>query len=252
MGRRAREELSERQKKIWRCIYKYEKEHQRPPTVREIREECNISSTSLVDYHLRQLEQKGFIVREKGKARGIILLRRPGGVERRAINVPLYGSIAAGKPIPSTQQRDPEDVVTIWRDLLPPLAEDKLDSLFALRVQGDSMIDALVGDGDLIICLRDNNPKNGQMVAAWLPERNEATLKYYYLVAPDDPSVPPSSNGMEADEVAQPDPEEVVEALREKVRVRLVPANSAYEPIELPADQVEVHGRVVLVVRQFA
>lgn len=241
--------LSKKQARVLDFIEKFFDQHERPPTVREIQAGCQMSSTAVVDHYLTQLEKKGWIRREKGKARGITLLRPRTQEEENALRIPFYGPIAAGKPIPSSEEHDPDDYISIPRDLLGSIAANKHDKLFALRVQGDSMIDALVGDGDLVICLRDEDVRNGQMVAAWLKDRNEATLKYYHLIKPA--PAPVGKDGYE-DDFAQPDPDELAEQFAAQVKVRLVPANKAYSPVELPPDQVEIHGRVVLVIRVLA
>ncbi|MDQ7030320.1 MAG: LexA family transcriptional regulator [Ardenticatenia bacterium] len=249
MGKRASSTLSGIQARILRFIADYHRQHGVAPTVREIQAGCHLSTTSLVDYHLRRLEEKGYIERIRRSARGIVLRATAlaGDNARTTVRVPFYGHIAAGSPMPTAEDHDADEDVYIWRDLLAPVPEDRLDDLFALRVRGDSMIDALVGDGDLVICLRTDSVHNGQMVAAWLPERNEVTLKYYYLIPPAQEL--PDGSSLH-DDVIQPDPDDMVASPSAQAVVRLVPANPSYEPIEIPADAVEVHGRVVLVVRQ--
>ncbi|GEM_PF-58099 len=248
MAKRGSAELSKPQANILRFIAEYHRQRGVSPTVREIQRGCRLSSTSLVYYHLRRLEEKGYIERMHRSARGIVLRSTTpnGDSSRPTVRVPFYGHIAAGRPMPTAEDRDADEDVHIWRDLLASVPDDRLQDLFALRVKGDSMIDALVSDGDLVICLRADSAHNGQMVAAWLPERNEVTLKYYYFIPPPSPRVVGAL--AEPDEIAQPDPDD----LAAQAIVRLVPANPAYEPIEVPADAVEIHGRVILVVRQLA
>ena len=111
---------------------------------------------------------------------------------------------------------DPESGVDIARSLLP--RNENLGDLYALKVQGDSMIDAMVNDGDIVIMRRTNQARNGEMVAIWLNDRDETTLKYFY-----------AENG----------------------RVRLQPANPSMKPIIINnPDIVEIQGKVLLVIRQ--
>jgi repressor LexA len=136
------------------------------------------------------------------------------------LQIPIAGRIAAGLPlpIPSTDFSyfDPESMVDVAASLLP--RGEKGEGLFALEVQGDSMIDAMVYDGDLVIMKRANEARNGEMVAVWLSDRDETTLKYFYL---------------------------------EKGRVRLQPANPTMQPIYIDDPSVvEIQGKVVMVIRQ--
>jgi repressor LexA len=121
------------------------------------------------------------------------------------------GTIAAGLPI-ATGDPDPDDYLELTRDIV---AEQ--DGLFALKVAGTSMIDALVNDGDIVILKQQNEARNGEMVAVWLRDRDETTLKRFY---------------------------------RENGHVRLQPANPALAPIYVHPSAVEVQGRVVAVIRQ--
>lgn len=205
-----------------------------PPSIREICEEADISSTSVVNYYLEQLEEKGYIERDRRVSRGVRLLKplsQAAGAATRTLEkatqtvsellqIPLVGRIAAGElmPVPSSDfsYYDPDSMVDIARSLLP--AREKGDDLFALEVQGDSMIDAMVNDGDIVIMKRSQEARNGEMVAIWLNDRDETTLKYFYL-----------ENG----------------------RVRLQPANPTMEPIFIDDPQnVEIKGKVVMVIRQ--
>ena len=207
--------LSQRQQQMLEFIGEFMDEHQFPPTVRDIRAGCGISSTSVVDYNLRLLQRDGHLRRLPEVSRGIELLGSRRRSRRDVVQVPILGNIAAGEPLPipssdSWQSNEMESV-----ELAPSLTKGKQD-IFALRVKGLSMIDAFVADGDLVLLEPVTQPENGDMVAAWLTDREEATLKRFYL---------------------------------EGDMVRLQPANSTMEPINVPADTVAVRGRVVGVIR---
>ncbi len=210
--------LSQRQQKILEFIERYLAENSFPPTIREIGAAVGISSTSVVNYNLKKLEEGGYISRNPDVSRGIRLLRparpltAPSG---HPTAIRLLGRIAAGQPIPVPDQ-NPFGGETI--ELAELLVSDPED-VYALEVRGDSMIDALVADGDLVILRYQQTAHNGDMVAAWLKDREETTLKYFYL---------------------------------EGDRVRLQPANPSYQPIYVPPHQVEIQGKVIAVVRRLA
>jgi repressor LexA len=188
-----------------------------PPSIREIGEATNISSTSVVTYYLKQLEEWGYIERDAKFSRA---LRLSGVTGRNLVKVPLLGPIAAGTPIQvpapgETYIGNEIDGVDVARSLLP-LGEKGTD-LFALKVQGESMIDAMVSDGDIVIMKRTEQAGNGEMVAVWLPARDETTLKYFF---------------------------------KEKDRYRLQPANPTMGPIFVNKDEpLEIKGKVVMVIR---
>jgi repressor LexA len=199
--------LSTKQQKILDFLRRFIREKDYPPSIRDIQEACGISSTSVVDYNLKALERMGYIHRDREVSRAIELLngsgRRP-----RMIAVPVVGQIAAGQPIPVPEASvDYSETVEIAEEM----ARGK-ENIYALRVKGTSMIDALVNDGDIIILEQAGSPENGEMVAAWLKSEQEATLKRFY---------------------------------REGGRVRLQPANEAMEPIYTDADNIEIQGKVL-------
>lgn len=207
-------ELSAKQQHILDAIREFVDEHDYPPSIRQIQETCGISSTSVVDYNLRILEKQGFIRRDREVSRGIELLS-PGSRRGRLVEVPIVGAIAAGLPIPVPTEEAwttrSDDVIS-----LPPEMLGNRDSVYALRVKGNSMIDALVNDGDIVIIQGSTSADEGEMVAAWLKREGEATLKKFY---------------------------------REGDRVRLQPANQTMDPIYTEAANVEIQGRVVTVIR---
>jgi len=207
--------LSDRQQRMYDFIRKFFQENQYPPTIREIGEAADISSTSVVNYNLNKLVEAGLIERNKEVSRGIRLTETPsfsmGGLFSRSI--PILGHIAAGQPITVfPDERASADTLDLATDVV-----GRAQEVYALRVQGDSMIDALVDSGDLVILNYQKTANNGDMVAAWLTDREETTLKYFFL---------------------------------EGNQVRLQPANANYDPIIVPAEKVEVHGKVIAIIRQ--
>ncbi|RMF48619.1 MAG: repressor LexA [Anaerolineae bacterium] len=233
MARKRTSGLSERHRKVLQVLEKFQDANGYPPTIREIGELAGISSTSLVNYYLEQLQEKGYIQRETRLSRGIRLLKRlseEGAQKARqavtavqqneVLRIPLAGRIVASAPAPvpgsDFNYFDEESAIEVARSLLP--GREPLDDLYALEVQGDSMIDAMVNDGDIVIMKRTNQARNGEMVAVWLADKEETTLKYFYKEGP---------------------------------RVRLQPANPTMQPIIIDDPQhVQIQGRVVMVIRQ--
>lgn len=207
-------ELSGKQAQILEFLREFIDEKDYPPSIRDIQEGCGISSTSVVDYNLRKLEEKGLIRRDREVSRGIEVLgargRRP-----RIVEVPLLGAIAAGQPIPvPTSDRwgsDAEDTVAVTEDMIRGK-----QNVFALRVKGTSMIEDLIDDGDIVFLEPARAAQNGDRVAVWLKDRAEVTLKRFYL---------------------------------EGDTVRLQPANSTMQPIYTPASNVEVQGKFISSIR---
>ncbi len=203
--------LSAKQQSILQFMRGFISDHDYPPSIRDIQVGCDISSTSVVDYNLKALERLGYIRRDREVSRAIELLDR-GGRRPRTVMVPIIGTIAAGQPIPvpTPETWDSIDYDNVF-DATEDLTKGKTN-VFALKVRGASMIDALVNDGDIVILEQTNACEDGDMVAAWLKRENEATLKKLY---------------------------------REGKRVRLQPANSTMNPIYTEADNVEIQGKVL-------
>ena len=138
-------ELSAKQTLIVDFIREFIEEKDYPPSIRDIQIGCGISSTSVVDYNLRRLEEKGLLRRDREVSRGIELL--DGRRRTRTVDVPVLGTIAAGQPIPvPTSDRwasDVEDTVTVTEDMVRGH-----ENVFALRVKGTSMIEDLIDDGE--------------------------------------------------------------------------------------------------------
>ncbi|MEX2446493.1 MAG: transcriptional repressor LexA [Dehalococcoidia bacterium] len=206
--------LSDKQRQILDFLDRFISEHDYPPSIRDIQTGCNISSTSVVDYNLKRLEEKGFIRRDREVSRAIELLNGQGERRRRTIPVPLLGPIAAGVPIPTHPDAvAPEELVELTEE-----QAGGRSNLYALRVQGTSMIDALINDGDIVVLEPRETADPGEMVAAWIEDRGETTLKRYYP---------------------------------EGAQVRLQPMNATMPPIYEDARNVRVQGRVVATIRSF-
>jgi repressor LexA len=207
-----------RQRKIYAFLQEYMEANGYPPTVREIGQAVGIKSTSLVSYYLKSLDKKGLIDREPSVSRGIRLAEtptpeEPTDMDTGAVSIPYLGYIVASDPIP-VNPLEGDETIEINRALFGREADD----LFALRVKGNSMIDALIHDGDLVVLKQQEHIENGQMAAVWIDnDLGETTLKKVY---------------------------------REGKRVRLQPANPAMDPIYVPAAQVQIKGKVVMVIRQ--
>ena len=208
--------LSDKQRRIIRFIDRFLGEKGYPPSIRDIQGGCNISSTSVVDYNLNILESRGYISRHADVSRGIRLLTRTPSAET-IIAVPVIGMIAAGEPIP-VPTPDTWDVAAVSETMgVPSELTRGREDVYALRVKGESMVDALINDGDIILMQYVNAVENGEMAAVWLKSEKEVTLKKVYA---------------------------------ESDRVRLQPANSQMQPFYTSPDNVEIQGRVIAVVRQ--
>ncbi|MEU7819261.1 transcriptional repressor LexA [Catellatospora sp. NPDC049133] len=203
--------LSERQRRILEVIQDGVTSRGYPPTLREIGRAVGLAASSSVAYHLRELEEKGLLRRDRGRPRALSVrlpLDDDGIPQQRGaatVQVPLLGTIAAGGPILAEQSL--EETLTLSRDLVGH------GTLFSLRVRGDSMVDAAICDGDVVVIRQQPTAHSGEIVAAMID--GEATVKVYRV-----------SRG----------------------HVELVPCNPAYDPI--PGDDAVVLGKVVAVVRR--
>jgi len=208
--------LSSKQQRIIDFIRSFLADKGYPPTVRDIVSGCGISSTSVVAYNLDILRKEGYIRRHREVSRGIELLARsPAWGD--LLQVPIIGYIAAGEPIP-VPTPDTWDV-TASSDTLE-VTENLTrgrKGVYALKVKGSSMVDALINDGDIVLMQYVNVVENGEMAAVWLQAEKEATLKEVYV---------------------------------EPGRIRLQPANSQMRPIYAEPDNVEIQGKVIAVIRQ--
>ena len=214
--------LSDRQRRMLEFIQRFGDDSGYPPSIREIGTAVGISSTSVVNYNLNRLVEEGYLDRDQNVSRGIRLTERLGKAAERlaeVVRVPLVGRIFASEPIPLPGTDSPifgaDEAIEITRGLLT-----NGEGLFALQVQGDSMIDAMINDGDIVVMKREPEWRNGDMVAVWLKDKEATTLKHIY---------------------------------REGKNVRLQPANPTMKPILIDnPESIEVQGKVMLVVRQLA
>lgn len=178
-----------------------------PPTVREIQKALNISSTSVVYYHLKILEKEGQIKMHKRKARGVIPTQQKG--------IPIRGFIYADRPLPGP---DSEILGFISVSTLKPSSK-----IYALWVKGDSMVDAGIHDGDLVVLEGTNEVKNGDMVAVWIRGRDVTTLKRFF---------------------------------RDEKGVTLKPESPFFkEPIRIEGEELEnleIKGKVIMVIRDLS
>jgi len=206
--------LSSKQQNIIDFVRRFLVERGYPPSIRDIVNGCEISSTSVVDYNLGILEERGYIRRHREVSRGIELLAWSPVLR---CQVPIIGQIAAGEPIP-VPAPDTWDVTASSETLevTEDLTQGK-EGVYALKVKGLSMVDALVNDGDIILMQYVNVVENGEMAAIWLKAEKEVTLKKVYV---------------------------------EPGRIRLQPANSQMQPIYTDPENVEIQGKVIAVIRQ--
>jgi repressor LexA len=200
------EQTTERQQRILEVIHEFTAERGYPPSVREIGERVGLSSSSTIHAHLKTLERRGLISRDPTKPRALRSeVTPPGSPLPDTIVMPVVGKVAAGVPITAQENIEGEFVL--------PASFTRTSDGFMLRVQGDSMIDAAILDGDLIVVRPQRNANNGEIVVAMV--EGEATVKRFY---------------------------------KEDGRVRLQPENPAMEPIY--ASDVTIVGRVEAVVRK--
>lgn len=178
-----------------------------PPTVREIQKALNLSSTSVVHYHISILEKEGLVKRLKGKARGIIPTLPKG--------IPIRGFIYADKPLPGPNS-EPQGFISV--STLKPSP-----NIYALWVKGDSMVDAGIHNGDLVVLERTHEVKNGDMVAAWIKGKEATTLKRFF---------------------------------RDERGVTLKPESPLFkEPIRIEGEELEnleIQGKVLMVIRDLS
>jgi len=215
--------LSDRQQEMLAFLKQYIDKNGYPPTIREIGQAVKTSSTSVVSYNLNLLQAKGYIQRDREISRGVKLIEER--VERAdmapvvgLVHVPVLGRIVASEPVPIPDDNfsplDVDESIALTRDIVR-----EKGPIYALQVKGDSMIDALIHDGDIVVMRRQSEVKNGDLVAAWLKAEKETTLKRFYRES--------------------------------KNRVRLQPANPTMAPIFVHPSNLEIQGKVIAVIRQF-
>lgn len=218
----------ERLKEAMAFIIRYQRKNGYPPNVRDLCEGVGIKSPSHAHKILDQLEQRDLIAREENKSRAVRILDAAyeflGKMTRRmeeSLTIPVKGRIVASEPIPMPESDldyfDAESMVSVPYSAFRP--GEKTEGLFALEVQGDSMVESMVNDGDTVILRPVQEVENGEMVAVWLKDRQETTLKHFH---------------------------------RKDGRIILRPANPTMKDIEVEnPEQLEIQGRVVMVIRQY-
>jgi repressor LexA len=202
--------LNTTRENILQFIHGFIDERGYSPTVRDILKGCEISSTAVVQYHLDVLEKEGRIHRDPEIFRSIRLYQK-----KSTVIVPILGTIAAGTPIPVPNSDNWTIPATETIEVPQDMIGEK--QVFALRVKGQSMIDALIDDGDIVLMETADSAENGEMVAVWLKDREEVTLKKIYV---------------------------------ESDRVLLKPANQSLKPMQQNPDNVEIQGKVIGVIRK--
>ena len=206
-------ELSDRQQKMLTFIRDYLADHGYPPSNREIGQATGISSTSVVDYNLKRLERKGHLICDPKVSRGIKLSNEQSFSNVSVFSAPVVGRIAAGQPIEALE--NPGEAI----DLTPDLAQE---GCYVLKVKGESMIEDLIADGDLVVVKPQPTAQNGDIVVAIIDD-DQATLKRFYRE--------PGKGASGSD------------------RIRLQPANATMEPIYCSPAQLQIRGKVVTVIR---
>lgn len=198
------EQLTDKQEKILTVIKKFIAENGYAPTIRELCNLCGLSSTATMFVHLKNLTNKGYIKQTENKFR-TIELNVPNEYSKNndsVVEVPLLGKVAAGNPIEAIE--NPDNYFSLPKELIPQNNE-----VFTLEVNGESMINVGIFDGDIVIVKKQNVANNGEIVVA-LTEENEVTLKRFY---------------------------------KEKDHIRLQPENDFLDPIILP--NVKILGKAI-------
>lgn len=204
------EDLTAKQKNVLDFLKEAVHKRGYPPSVREICEAVGLKSTSTVHSHLTNLEKKGYIKRDPTKPRAIEIMDYPHqeqSIKKRMVNVPLVGKVTAGQPILANENI--EDVFPLPQDFL-----ETTDDVFLLQVDGSSMIEAGILDGDSVIVKKQSTAQNGEIVVALIDD--EATVKRFY---------------------------------KEKKGFRLQPENSTMKPLHV--SEVVILGKIIGLLRRF-
>ncbi|MEG0994792.1 MAG: transcriptional repressor LexA [Bacilli bacterium] len=204
------DKLTERQKDILQTIKKFIANNGYPPTVREIGAKLDLSSPATTFFHLKKLEEKGYLRKGNSKNRALEILVPNEYLDKQegVVQVPLLGKITAGTPIEAIEV--PNEYFSLPSNLIPNNHE-----IFTLKVDGESMINVGIYDGDVVIVQRQNNANNGDTVVAMTTE-NEVTLKTFY---------------------------------KEQNHIRLQPENDTMNPIIL--EDVTILGKAIGLYRKF-
>lgn len=202
--------VSQTRKRILKFIKDFIEDRDYAPTVRDIAKGCSISSTAVVQHHLNILEREGHIRRDPKVFRSIQLVEK-----KNIVLVPLLGTISAGEPIPVLSPETWRSEAIEILELTEELTKGK--EVYALKVKGFSMIDALIDDGDIVLIQPVSTVQNGDMAVVWLRREQEVTLKRIYS---------------------------------EPEQIRLQPANRLIEPTFHKLDNVEIQGKVIGIIRK--
>ena len=203
-------EITKRQEEVLIFVKKYMATHGYPPAIREICKGVGLSSPATVHAHIKNLEKAGYLKNESNKFRTIELLVENEYLEKNeeVVKVPLLGKITAGNPIEAIE--NPDDFISLPANLIPAK-----ETIFTLKVSGESMINAGILDGDIVIIQKQSVARNGDIIAAMTPE-NEVTLKTFY---------------------------------KEKDHIRLQPENDTMEPFRF--QNITVLGKAIGLYRKF-
>ena len=204
------EKLTTKQELVLQIIKKWIAKYGYPPTVREIGEQAHLNSPATIHFHLTKLEEKGYISKGNGKNRTIEVLVPNEYIEKdeNIVEVPLLGKVTAGSPIEAIER--PNEFFNLPASLIPAK-----ETIFTLNVSGESMINAGIFDGDIVIVQKQSTARNGDIIVAMTAE-NEVTLKTFY---------------------------------KEKNHIRLQPENDTMAPIIL--DNVTILGKAIGLYRKF-
>jgi len=204
--------LKPRQYEILEFIKQFRDIKRYPPAIRDIQSACNLSSTSVVDYNLKILERDGYIKRDKTVSRSIEIVQ----TDRSDNSIAVLGYIAAGEPLLLPTEDHWGSIEPLEMLDLPKAFLKDPTNVYALKVKGTSMIDALVDDGDIVVIKPVHTVRDGDMVVAWLQRENSVTLKRLF---------------------------------REPDRIKLQPANVNMHPIYVDPENIQVQGKVIAVIR---
>ena len=219
-------DLSARQRKMLDVIREYSDEYGYPPTIREIGDLVGITSTSVVSYNLNVLQARGYLLRDRDISRGLRLVEDSTEHDPQVgstlslpefVSVPILGAIAAGLPLPvpdSNAMLADAEAIRVSRDMIGSTRD-----VYALQVRGESMIDALINDGDIVLMRHQQTAENGDMIAAWIKDEKSTTLKRFYWEAGH-------------------------------TMVRLQPANPLMDPIYVHPRNLDIQGKVIGVIRR--
>ncbi len=229
-------------KAVLQAIADYRQRYGSSPAVRDIVELLGFSSPSVVQNCLQKLQKEGYLQRRERKSRSLTLTGKAkqliGALDE--YQLPVLGRIRAGYPIPTLDGYSPGDETAFLR-LTPDIVPFR-EHLYALEVEGDSMRDAMISSGDLVVLQGDVKPENGDIVAAWLRDRKETTLKRLYRPERKEEAVPAPTDTITYDDLSP--------AENATYQLELRPENRDYSSIWVAEKDLDVQGVVVAVIRR--